>query len=155
MKNRFILDENIWIYGQLETNEANESDTTCAAVIHRIIDICHTLVLDLTLWDKYQHQLSRRHQNSDSGSGLLRVLRDAFQMQGKVDFLTPAAREFPEESGIPPGSQDDITLVRLAIATGAILVTTDQALEEDLASCGVQERYNIPIMSPAEVLESL
>ena len=62
MKRRFILDENVLIYGQQATNEANEPDATCADLIHRIIDICHTLVLDLPLWDKYQHQLSRRHR---------------------------------------------------------------------------------------------
>ena len=67
MKRRFSLDENVLIYGQKETNEANEPDSTCTDLIHRIIDICHTLVLDMTLWDKYQHQLSRRHQNPDSG----------------------------------------------------------------------------------------
>ena len=75
-------------------------------------------------------------------------------MQGKVD-LTPAAEKFPEESGIPQGSQDDIAIVRLAVATRATLVTTDQALIEDLKSCGVQAQYNLPIMSPAQVLESL
>lgn len=155
MKKRFILDENLIIYAQLETNEADERDLTCAALIHRIIDICHTLVLDLPLWEKYLHQLnSPRHQNPTFGSSLLRVLHNAFEMDGKV-ALNREASKFPEEGSIPQGSQDDITLVRLAIATGATLVTTDQALREDLHSCGVQEQYNIQIMSPSQVLESL
>ena len=46
---------------------------------------------------------------------------------------------FPEVSDIPPGSQDDVPIVRLVVETGANLVTTDQALVDDLNSCGVQE----------------
>jgi len=155
MTQRFILDENIVIYGQREANEADERDRTCASLITRIIDICHTLVLDLPLWEKYLRQLNRpRHQNPESGSLLLRVLDNAFRMRDKVDFRT-AARAFPEEARIPQGSQDDISIVRLAVATGATLVTTDQSLRDDLNSCGVQERYNLNILSPAQVLEAL
>ncbi len=155
MTQRFILDENIVIYGQRETNEADERDLTCASLITRIIDICHTLVLDPPLREKYLQQLNRpSHQNPESGSLLLRVLANAFQRGDKVDFRT-AARAFPEEDRIPQGSQDDIPIVRLAVATGATLVTTDQSLREDLYSCGVQDQYNLRILSPAQVLEAL
>lgn len=155
MRQRFILDENILIYGQRETNEADERDLTCALLITRIIDICHTLVLDPLLREKYLRQLNRPfHQNPESGSLFLRVLANAFQRGDKVDFRT-AARAFPEEDTIPQGSQDDVPIVRLAVESGATLVTTDQALVEDLNSCGVQEKYSLRVMLPDQALSGL
>ena len=59
---------------------------------------------------------------------------------------------FPEESDIPQGSQDDAFIVRLAVETGAILVTADQPLRNDLASSGIQTRYNLNILSPEAAL---
>ena len=53
------------------------------------------------------------------------------------------------------GSQDDVPIVRVAVETGATLVTTDNALVEDLNSCGVQETYSLMLLSPEEALERL
>ena len=56
---------------------------------------------------------------------------------------------------IPQGSHDDVPMVRLAVESRATLVTTDQALIEDLNSCGVQEKYGLQVLSPDQALSGL
>ena len=41
MTQRFILDENVFICAQLETDVYGESDSTCLELLQRILDICH------------------------------------------------------------------------------------------------------------------
>ena len=155
MTPRFVLDENIVICGQMEINVQGHRDLTCARLVAQIIEICHTLVLDVPLWETYLQQLNKPlHQNPESGSVLIRVLVNAFQRQDKVDFRAASAA-FPEEDTIPLGSQDDIPLVRLAVAAGAILVTTDRPLRDGLISCGVQEQYHLQLLSPEQALALL
>ena len=46
-------------------------------------------------------------------------------------------------------------LVRLALETGAILVTTDTPLQEALTECGIQEANNLIVVSSEEALRYL
>ena len=57
-----------------------------------------------------------------------------------------------DEGLIPDGSQDDVYLVRLAVETGAVLVTTDGPLRDDLAACGILSKYGLTVVSPEEAL---
>lgn len=156
MTQRFILDENIVILAQMRKNDNDEPDSTCLDLFNQIIAICHTIVLDPDLWNRYHHQLSQpRHQEPQVGLRLLRPFRKAVRMAGKVDVRPHNALPFPEEADIPQGSQDDVPIVRLAVETGATVVTTDNDLRQDLATCGVQERYNLLLLSPEEALTGL
>ena len=47
---RFILDENVFICAQLETNVNGESDSTCLELLQQILDICHPIVFDPELY---------------------------------------------------------------------------------------------------------
>ena len=69
--------------------------------------------------------------------------------------MRPVAAPFPEETSIPPGSRDDREIVRLAVESKAILVTADSPLRNDLNSCGIQEVYDLQILSPDEALKDL
>ena len=149
MTQRFILDENAVILAQKGKDERGERDATSARLLSDIIQICHTLVLDYGLWGKYLTQLG-----GSGRSEMLRVFRDAFQTEGKIE-LRKNAQPFPEESAVPVGSRDDIPLVRLAVETGAALVTTDQPLRDALNSSGITETYELSVLSPTEALESL
>ena len=155
MTQRFILDENIVIFAQKRENAESESDSTCLDLLTQIITICHAIVVDFNLWDKYQHQLGvRSRTGAQAGSLVLALLDIARHTAGKIDFTHNAA-PFPEEGDIPQGSQDDVPIVRLAVETGATLVTADRDLGPDLNSCGVQEKYNLRVLSPEEVLPKL
>jgi rRNA-processing protein FCF1 len=82
------------------------------------------------------------------------VLDYARRIEGKIEFRDNAAL-FPEETSIPQGSQKDVFIVRLAVETRAILVTTDIPLRNALNSCGVQEAHNLQVLSPNDALHQL
>lgn len=155
MTPRFILDENVVILAQTGRNESGQNDLTCLRLITAIIRICHPLVTDATLHQKYFRQLHRaRSPGTRPGSLLQRILANAAQRRGKLEIGTRSP-PFSEEVEIPAGSQDDVELVRLAVETRATVVTTDSALREDLNSCGVAEKYCLRLVSPSEALDLL
>ena len=155
MTQRFILDENVFICAQLETNVRGGPDSTCLDLLQRILDICHPIVLDEQLYGKIQRQLNpppNRRRGFDSA--ILRTLGQALARSGKLKYRETAP-PFPEESDIPQGSQDDKFIIRLAVASGATLVTTDVPLREDLAACSIQARYGLNVLSPEGALAVL
>ena len=134
MTPKFILDENVFICAQLETNIHGENDPTCLGLLQRILDICHPIVFDTELYRRIQHQLNQQtHRRSGLGAAVLRTLAAAAARPGKLEYLEQSP-PFPEEAEIPQGSQDDTYIVRIAVETGATLVTADEALREDLAA---------------------
>ena len=155
MTQRFILDENVFICAQLETNVNGEPDTTCLELLQQILEICHPIVFDSILYDKIQSQLNHpAHQQRGFDSAILRTLGQALARPGKLEYSGQAG-EFPDENDIPQGSQDDKFIVRLAVETRATLVTADEALRADLAACSIQTRYELDVLSPEGALASL
>ena len=155
MTQRFILDENVFICAQLETNVSGEPDSTCLELLQQILEICHPIVFDGVLFDKIQSQLNRpAHQRQGFGAALLRTLSQAGARPGKLD-ITEEPPPFSGEADIPQGSQDDKFIVRLAVDSGAALVTTDGPLRDDLASSSIQTRYELEVLSPEAALASL
>ena len=156
MNQRYVLDENIVILAQNLQNDTGDDDSTCRRLLDIIIDICHTIVLDGVLWAKYYNQLRSLPPDQPHGPrSVMRIMYLATARDGKIENIGGSARRFPEEAEIPQGSQDDVPIVRLAVETGAILVTTDEALREDLNSCGVQETYSLQVLSPEQALDRL
>ena len=157
-KKKFILDENILICAQTGLNEYGNPDATCAHLVNSIIRICHTIVVDVGLFGRYHSQLNQaRHQPTATGAPFLPVLRSAIQVANKIDGLgRPDASPFPEETSIPEGSRDDLEVtVRLAVETGATLITTDVPLIEDLESSGIPAKYGLKVHTPQETLDLL
>ena len=151
MTPRFILDENVVIRAQLGTDQNGDPSPVCADLVQQIIDICHTLIVDDALWDRYEEQLHRpRHEHPTLGSHLMRVLWNALVTAGKVDGLGHNALSFDDEGAIPAGSQDDTFIVRLAVETGAMLVTADEPLRRELRDSGLAAKYGLSVLSPEE-----
>ena len=69
--------------------------------------------------------------------------------------LQDNAPAFPEETAIQRHGAVDVAIVRLAISTSAILVTTDQPLRADLESSGIQATHSLQIVSPEDALNLL
>ena len=150
---RFILDENVVILAQQGLDEHGNPSPVCADLIQQIIEICHTIVVDDVLWDKMFAQLNRpEHYYPQPGPSLLRAFLNALQIDGKIVGLGHTSSPFDEELDIPSGSQDDTYLVRLAVETGAILVTTDTPLRQDLESSGIRSDYSLMVVPPEEAL---
>ena len=156
MTERFIIDENVAILAQKVENAHGEADNTCRQLVDNIIEICHSLVFDGVLWSKFYQQLRNLPPDQPFGPrSLLRIIHLATEIDGKIQSIGAEAPPFPEENDIPQGSQDDVFIVRLAVETGAILVTADQPLRNDLALSGIQTRYNLNILSPEAALTAL
>ena len=150
---QFILDENTLILAQRQENDRGAYDLTCLNLLNAILDSRHSLIADYVLWAKYQSQLSDLPDTYPGYPHILNVLSRAFRV-GKLSFI-PNSPPFPEENGIPQGSQDDVEIVRLAVATGATLVTTDNPLITDLASSGIAESYQLQVVTPEDALTLL
>ena len=156
MTPRFILDENVVILAQQGLDRYGNTELTCADLIRQIIEICHTIVVDDVLWDKYDEQLNHPgYHHPNLGPFLIRSLWNALTVSEKVDGLGHTAPTMDDEGSIPSGSQDDAYLVRLAVETGATLVTTDGPLRDDLVTCGILSKYSLTVVSPEDALELL
>ena len=153
MTPRFILDENVVILAQQGLDKYGNTNSECANLIQKIIEICHTIVVDDVLWDKYVEQLNHAgYHHPNQGPFLIRSLWNALTVSEKVDGLGHTAPIMDDEGSIPSGSQDDAYLVRLAVETGATLVTTDGPLRDDLVSCGILSKYSLTVVSPEDAL---
>lgn len=156
MTQRFILDENIVILAQTGMDDHENPDSVCHDLVTAIIDICHSIVADDELWERYQRQLyNRAHQRLNIGPDIMMTLLLAMTREDKVERLPHDAVPFEGEASIPAGSRDDTFLVRLAVETGAILVTTDEALRHDLGHSGIRQSYNLSVLSPDDALSQL
>ena len=160
MTSRYILDENVVIYAQRGLDQYDNSNFDCANLVGSIIDDdFRVLVVDNVLWDKYDAQLNNpAYYHAQDGAYLIIRLWELLQIPGKIDGLGHTAPSFPEEDDIPQGSRDDVFIVRLAVEESdrdTILVTTDRPLRDDLASCSIQTRYGLNVLSPAGALAAL
>ena len=157
-KKRFILDENVLIRAQTGLNASDEPDATCTKLVDQIIGICHTIVIDIALWNKIASQLNRESfRQGPLGGNMLRVLAAAIRIERKFDDWTRnAAPPFEGEEEIPQGSQDDVPVsVRLAVDTQAILVTGDNPLREHLRSANLQVLSDLAVLTPEEALKQM
>ena len=153
MNPRFIFDENVVILAQQGRDEYGNINPRCVDLIQQVIEICHTIVVDDVLLRKYIEQLYRSgHHHPTQGPFLIRLLWNALTIPKKVDGIGHTALIIDDEVSIPSGSQDDAYLVRLAVETRAILVTTDRPLRDHLASCGMLSKYGLNVVSPEEAL---
>ena len=153
MTPRFILDENVVILAQQGRDKHGNTNPGCADLIGQIIEICHTIVVDDVLWDKYIEQLNHLgYHHPNMGPLLIRSLCNALTVSEKVDGLGHTAPIMDDEGSIPNGSQDDAYLVRLAVETRATLVTTDGSLRDHLTSSGIRSKYGLTVVSPEEAL---
>ena len=123
-------------------------------LLEQIIEICYPLVVDNTLWDKYNRQLGEQRNRSSHSPHVSFILTRALQRENKIAWQVDTP-DFPEEASIPQGSQDDVENVRLAVLTGATFVTTDNPLIEDLESSGITERYGLQVILPEQAIPLL
>ena len=142
MTPRFILDEDVIILAQMGTDHRGNPSTACFDLLAEIVRICHPILVDDVLWARYLHQLNQpEHQGPGTDPQFRFILRNALRIPDKISGHGHTAPPFTEEDTIPAGSQDDAYLVRIAVETRAILVTTDIPLRDDLTQAGIQSEY--------------
>lgn len=147
---------NSLILAQRGLDENDDPSHVCSDLVQKIIEICHTIVVDDVLWDRFDDQLNRPgYQDLQLGPYLMRVLWNALTIHEKIVGLGHTSPAFDGEESIPPGSRDDTHIVRLAVESQAILVTTDGNLRDDLAASGIQSAHGLTVVSPEEALGRL
>ena len=128
-----------------------------AELVQRIVEICHTIVVDDILWEKLDEQLNRPGYQLPQMQELTysvffgTPLRSPTRWTGWVILRLPSMKR----GRFHPGATDDTYIVRLAVESGAILVTTDGPLRDDLRELGIQDTYGLTVVSPDEALGEL
>lgn len=154
VRRKFVLDENVLILAAKQEDEHGKTNDTCLRLFHRIVEICHSLVLDAAIWNKYCHQLSHLSGVEYQTPHLLHELRELSANPEKLVFETNPA-ELPEEASLSSKAMDNVEFIRRAIASSAILVTTDTPLRDELREKGVIARYGLEVLLPGELLGRL
>ena len=159
MPQSYIPDENVIILAQKQEDDHNKPNLTCFLLIQKILENpTARIIVDEAIWDQYWTQAQKHQFHAARRHILLELTKemgppdpDDGSWPHKVTLL-PNAPSFPEETRIPAGSQDDLIFVRLAVQTGAALVTTDRPMREGLQAAGITQRYGLIVLSPKAAL---
>ena len=73
----------------------------------------------------------------------------------KTRHTAQCTPHFLKKRPYPQGSQDDVEIVRLAVAIKAILVTTDNPLIADLQTAGITDQYQLQVVTPEQAINLL
>ncbi len=126
MKRDFTLDENVWVCACTGENEHGQIDNSSFRLLELIALNEHKLVFSQELWRKCLSKLSsQRHQNAPLSARTFGLLNQISRNPGTFS-LTPFPDDPPYNEELVP--LDDRYVVRLAVTTQSILVTTDDRL---------------------------
>ncbi len=123
---KYLLNESV-IKGALE------GDADCGEAIEAILRRCDSLVLNEEWCRKCLAEVQRQ-AHTTIGLRLLKVLNNAWVSRGKLVQVIDKPSALSDESDI---HHKDLWLVRLAVASGACLVTEDGKLLEVLRRKGI------------------
>ena len=147
MKRKFLLDENVIIAAETLENEKQQHDRSSADLVEAVVANCHSFVLSVELFAKYARRADaiRRDRRPSGGVLMMPLFKVLMVDPEKCRVSLPQeSLQIAGEEAIP---DDDLFLVRLGVATEAILVTTDDRLIKRLAS-----KVAIHAMRPEEAL---
>jgi hypothetical protein len=150
MKLVFVVDENVLIFALKVENAQGEVDLTALTALSDILTNCHSIAVDDELFNKYMQKCKALSKgNCKIVPNLISLLNIALWNQSKsIWFSNPPIVQ--SENDI---HQDDPFIVRLAVATAAILVTDDNRLRESIERCGISARYNLKVVSSQQAIE--
>ncbi len=135
-KTRFVLDECV-------IKSALEGCVASLEAIFRIVERCDTIVYDRQ-WCGKCYACIARHAHSSVGLYLLRLFNQCFVVKDKLCQRTEPIPALADESAI---HSKDIWLVRLAVASDAIIVTKDVPLSEALRA------KSVPFVAPEDAIQ--
>lgn len=145
MTTRYILDENIIELAAKGENDEGNSDFTCLTLILDILKKCDILYCSTKLLEIYRKKLKKMESNMIRSASTTAKLIKHMITQGKIK-VTDDSPKINNEEDLP---SDDVYLVRLAVHTKSILVSTDSPLKEK--SRDILMSYNIKIVHPSEM----
>ena len=153
MKQLYVLDESVAHCAATGQNERGQEDTSSLQLLQIIYDLCHGLAFTSELWGNWHRILSSLEGSSTStvAKSVLRLLKLFATTQGKLRVINDPPG-FDDESVVP---DDDVYWIRLAIHTGAVAVTTDNRLIQELNEASVTLKHNLMLLRPERALARL
>ncbi len=126
MKHAFTLDENVWVCACTGENEDGETDDSSFRLLEHVALNKHKLVFSQELWEKCQSKLSALgNQGAPLSARTFGLLNQIARNPETFFFVTELDDPPYDEERVP---LDDRYVVRLAVTTQSILVTTDNRL---------------------------
>ncbi len=146
MKRIFVIDENVYVFFHTQQNEKGIEDLSSLRMVESAIANCHSIALSYELYRRYsrKHEVIPARGRLATPRSLISLFKDALANPPKgvlVENAPPLIRETEFHN-------DDIPVVRVAAATKAILVTTDDRLIRRLDESGIAKVYGIRALRP-------
>lgn len=150
MKRVFVIDENVYIFFHTQRDETGSENTSSLRAVESLIANCHSIALSYELWQSYwqKHNALMAQGHFPFARSLIALLRAGFAISDKnIVVVDPPPLEREAEF-----DNDDVPLVRVAVATRAILITTDNRLARRLQETGIASEYGIKVIRPEVAL---
>lgn len=150
MKKTFVIDEDVFLFAQKGEDDKGNVDITASKLVHDIFYNCHAIAVNYQLEKKYSQKMSALQKSGKLiGVNILGLIHQAFSNPNKGKWIQDV-RKIECEGEIP---KDDLYLVRLAVNTGAILVTDDDHLKASIEKSCLMKRYNLTVLFPADAIK--
>ncbi|MEM2126745.1 MAG: hypothetical protein QXH67_00790 [Candidatus Bathyarchaeia archaeon] len=147
MKYEFILDENIIVFATKMCNAEGEEDYTSTYLILNIAENCHRIIYNNELYMRYTNKVDEIPQGSMSFKAI-RVISHMLKDQRKSRDV-----KYVPELDLKELSIDDRSLVKMAVHTNAILISSDRKLRDKIVNLGLNRLYNLRVVDPREALQ--
>ncbi len=154
MKHTFIVDHNVVQFAVAGTNDQEDDDLTCAAVIRAIAKNCHRVPKTEAI---HQRQLSKlaveQSRSSFPLAGIMaNVWRGVLQNAVKSPWVQEADLPDLDAECRQQVKKDDHDFLQLAIHQQAPLITTDGPLQAAIAQLGAAREWDWKAIPPDEAL---
>ena len=154
MKHTFIVDHNVVQFAVAGTNDQEDEDYTCAALINAIAEHCHRVPKTAAI---HQRQMSKldleaRRSSFPLAGTMANVWRGVLQNAFKSPWIQEADLPDLDAECRRLVKDDDHDFLQLAIHQQAPLITTDGPLQAAIARLGVARQWSWQAISPDEAL---
>ena len=154
MKHTFIVDHNVVQFAVAGTNDQEEEDYTCAAVISAIAENCHRVPKTEAIHQRQMSKLDLEERRSSFPlAGMLaNVWRGVLQNALKSPWVQEADLPALDAECRQQVKNDDHDFLQLAIHQQAPLITADGPLRAAIAQLGVARQWDWSAIPPGEAL---
>ena len=146
MKYRFLLDENVLHHAIRGVDEHNSLDLTAAQLVLLIARNCHRVLLNRFLHARYQDHLKALERTRSGVLQPIFLLSQFVNNSAKVVWESDDPPNLPGSANIPA---EDVEVVRAALISHPLFVTSDQKLREAINTCPA---LHLTALTPAEAI---
>ena len=152
MKKKYVVDLNIARSAQTLKDDHGNDSTHCARLLTELIGRCHSLVVCIEIHRGYSDLADELEDSQEAqGPNIFGLASVAWTVEGKWIPVPGPAPVLGEDVV----KDDDRVLLRLAVAHGAHIITTDTPLREAIRESGILEPYGLNVLSVEEAIQDV